>query len=90
MADIMPEPGMWTGCGQPTIATAVCGIMFGAYDLERDTLVGTFASKKNWTTFLAFLKWVRQKYPRHETLHVILDNATYHHKAEVLAYAENP
>lgn len=62
--------------------------MFGAYDLERDTLVGTFASKKNWTTFLTFLKWLRQKYPRHETLHVILDNATYHHKVEVLAYAK--
>jgi len=61
--------------------------MFGAYDLERDTLVGTFASKKNWTTFLAFLKWLRQRYPRKEMLHVILDNATYHHKAEVQAYA---
>ena len=62
--------------------------LFGAYDLERDTLVGIFSSKKNWTTFLAFLKWLRQRYPRKETLHLILDNATYHPKAEVLAYAE--
>jgi transposase len=62
--------------------------MFGAYDLERDTLVGTFASKKNGTTYLAFLKWLRRQYPRKETLHLILDNATYHHKAEVLAYAK--
>lgn len=62
--------------------------MFGAYDLERDTLVGTFASKKNWTTYLAFLKWLRRQYPRKETLHIILDNATYHHKVEVLAYAK--
>jgi len=61
--------------------------MFGAYDLERDTLVGTFTSKKNWMTFLVFLKWLRQKYPRHETLHIILDNATFHRKAEVLKYA---
>ena len=61
--------------------------MFGAYDMERDTLVGTFASKKNWTTFLAFLKWLRQRYLRKETLHIILDNATYHHKAEVQVYA---
>jgi transposase len=61
--------------------------MFGAYDLERDTLVGTFASKKNWTTFLAFLKWLRQKYSRNETLHIILDNATFHRKKEVLKYA---
>jgi len=66
-----------------------CGVrhMFGAYDLERDTLVGTFSPKKNWTTFLAFLKWLRQRYPRKEMLHIILDNATYHHKAEVQAYA---
>lgn len=62
--------------------------MFGAYDLEQDTLVGTFASKKNWTTYLAFLKWLRRQYPRKETLHIILDNATYHHKVEVLAYAK--
>jgi transposase len=61
--------------------------MFGAYDLERDTLVGTFEAKKNWTTYLAFLKWLRRQYPRKETLHIILDNATYHHKEEVLAYA---
>ena len=61
--------------------------MFGAYDLERDTLVGTFSSKKNGTTFLAFLKWLRQRYPRKETLHIILDNATYHRMDEVLTYA---
>lgn len=61
--------------------------LFGAYDLERDTLVGTFADKKNWQTFLTFLKWLRRQYPRQERLHIVLDNATYHHKAEVLAYA---
>ena len=61
--------------------------MFGAYDLERDTLVGTFSSKKNGTTFLAFLKWLRQRYRRKETLHIILDNATYHRMDEVLTYA---
>lgn len=62
--------------------------MFGVYDLERDTLVGTFAARKNGVTFLAFLKWVRRRYPRKETLHIILDNATYHRKADVLAYAK--
>ena len=61
--------------------------MFGVYDLERDTLVGTFSSKKNGTTFLAFLKWLRQRYRRNETLHIILDNATYHRMDEVLTYA---
>jgi len=61
--------------------------MFGAYDLERDTLLGTFTEKKNWTTFLPFLKWVRRRYRSTEVLHVILDNASFHLKAEVLEYA---
>ncbi len=61
---------------------------FGAYDLERDTLVGTFSEKKNWTTFLPFLKWLRARYRSGgEVLHVILDNAGFHLKAEVLDYA---
>ncbi len=62
--------------------------MFGAYDLERDTLTGTFAAKKNWVTFLAFLKQLRRRYPTHETLHIILDNVAYHRKAEVQHYAK--
>jgi len=61
--------------------------MFGAYDMERDTLVGRFAAKKNWMSFLSFLKWLRRKYPRKELLHVVLDNAGYHLKSEVLSYA---
>lgn len=61
--------------------------MFGAYDMERDTLVGVFAKQKNWMSFLAFLKWLRRKYRRQEVLHVVLDNAGYHLKAEVLEYA---
>jgi transposase len=61
--------------------------MFGAYDLERDTLVGTFSERKNWTTFLPFLKWLRARYRSGEVLHVILDNAGFHLKAEVLDYA---
>lgn len=61
--------------------------MFGAYDLERDTLVGQFAKKKNWMTFLSFLKWLRRRYRSSEVLHIILDNATFHLKAEVLFYA---
>lgn len=61
--------------------------MFGAYDLERDRLMGQFAAKKNWETFLSFLKWLRQRYRGGEVLHVVLDNAGYHRKAEVLNYA---
>lgn len=60
--------------------------MFGAYDLERDTLVGTFVTHKNRVTFLAFLQWVRGRYPGGEVLHVILDNATFHDRPEILTY----
>jgi transposase len=61
--------------------------LLGAYDMERDTLAGTFVEKKNWTTFLAFIKWLRARYRSTEVLHLILDNASFHLKAEVLAYA---
>jgi len=61
--------------------------MFGAYDLERDTLVGQFVTHKNRGTFLTFLKWLRRRYPSREVLHVILDNATFHNRPEILLYA---
>ena len=61
--------------------------MFGAYDMERDTLIGIFAAKKNWVSFLAFLKWLRRRYPSGEVLHIVLDNAGYHLKREVLEYS---
>ncbi len=59
--------------------------MYGAYDLERDTLVGQFVEKKNGMTFLSFLRWVRRR--SGEVLHIVLDNARFHLKAEVLSYA---
>jgi transposase len=61
--------------------------MFGAYDMERDTLVGRFATQRNWISFLAFLKWLRRCYRGGEVLHIVLDNAGYHLKPEVLDYA---
>jgi transposase len=60
---------------------------FGVYDLERDTLQGRFEKRKNALTFLSFLKWVRGRYPLRLTLHIVLDNASYHETAEILAYA---
>lgn len=61
--------------------------MFAAYDMESDTLIGSFAAQKNWTTFLPFLKSLRRRYRNGETLHIVLDNAKYHLKAEVQQYA---
>jgi transposase len=61
--------------------------MFGVYDLERDTRMGQFTAHKNWTTFLPFLKWLRRRYRHNEVLHIVLDNASFHLKKEVLLYA---
>jgi transposase len=61
--------------------------MLGLYDLETDRLWGVFTARKTWTDFLAFLKWVRRRYPREETLHIVLDNYKPHLKREVLRWA---
>jgi transposase len=61
--------------------------MYGVYDLERDTLRGRFVKRKNRRTFLAFLKWLRGQYRSSEVLHIVLDNATFHNRPEVLEYA---
>lgn len=63
--------------------------MFGLYDLERNLLVGSFDDAKNWSTFLSFLKMVRGHYRNRGVLHIVLDNATFHLKEEVLTYAKS-
>src|SRR5438105_3818501 len=57
------------------------------YDLETDRLYGRFTKRKRWTEFLSFLKWVRSRYPRHQKLHMVLDNYGPHLKEEVRAWA---
>lgn len=59
-----------------------------AYDLETGRLFGQFRKQKRWTEFLPFLKWLRRRYRKSETLHVVLDNYGPHLKAEVLAWAK--
>jgi len=66
--------------------TAGVRYFMGVYDLDRDTLTGYFVNKKNRRTFLGFLRWIRSRY-RHGTLHIVLDNITYHSRPEILAYA---
>lgn len=57
------------------------------YDLETDRLRGQFTRRKTWVEFLAFLKWVRRRYPRQQTLHIVLDNYGPHVKTEVRVWA---
>jgi len=58
------------------------------YDVETDRLYGQFTRRKTWVEFLAFLKWVRRRYPREQVLHIVLDNYGPHLKTEVSAWAE--
>ena len=53
------------------------------YDLETDRLYGQFTHHKTWVEFLAFLKWVRRRYPGKQVLHIVLDNYGSHIKTEV-------
>jgi len=57
------------------------------YDLETDRLYGQFTHHKTWVEFLAFLKWVRRRYPGKQVLHIVLDNYGSHIKTEVREWA---
>ena len=57
------------------------------YDMETDRLYGRFTRRKTWVEFLAFLKWVRRRYPRQQVLHIVMDNYGSHLKAEVREWA---
>jgi transposase len=66
-----------------------CGVrhFLAVYDLETNRLYGQFTARKTWVEFLAFLKWVRRRYPRHQVLQIVLDNYGPHLKTEVTAWA---
>jgi transposase len=57
------------------------------YDLETDRLYGQFTARKTWVQFLAFLKWVRARYPAWQKLHMVLDDYGTHLKWEVRMWA---
>src|SRR5437588_1978101 len=59
------------------------------YDLETDRLYGRFTAHKKANDFLSFLRWVRSRYPRSQTLHMVMDNYGPHITDTVLAWAKN-
>ena len=61
--------------------------LLAAYDLESDELLGRFYARKTWVQFPDFLKWLRRRYRKGETLHIVMDNYGPHLKAEVVAWA---
>jgi transposase len=58
-----------------------------AYDLETGRLFGQFKARKTWVEFLPFLKWIRRRYRKSETLHIVMDNYGPHLKSEVQLWA---
>lgn len=60
-----------------------------AYDLETGRLFGQFKARKTWVEFLQFLKWLRHRYRKEETLHIVMDNYGPHLKREVQRWARS-
>lgn len=48
------------------------------YDLKMDRLYGYVTRQKKTPDFLKFMKWLRNRYPRQQILHVVLDNYGTH------------
>lgn len=59
------------------------------YDLETDRLYGRFTEHKTAKDFLSFLRWIRSRYSRTQTLHIVMDNYSPHITATVLAWAKS-
>ncbi len=57
------------------------------YDLETDRLYGQFTARKTAVQWLAFLKWVRRRYPSWQKLHIVLDNYATHITFDVVTWA---
>src|SRR5262249_13998689 len=61
--------------------------LLAAYDLETDRLFGIFRRSKTWKEFLAFLKWLRARYPGQQGLYIVLDNCRPPCKLEGVLWA---
>jgi transposase len=57
------------------------------YDLETGRLYGRFTKSKTATQWLAFLKWVRSRYPSQQRLHIVTDNYPTHVSATIASWA---
>lgn len=60
-----------------------------AYDLETGRLFGQFTLHKTAKEWLSFLKVLRRRYRRNETLHIVLDNYKPHLAGTVLRWAKS-
>ena len=60
-----------------------------AYDMETGRLFGQYTTRKTAKEWLAFLKFLRHRYPSNQTLHIVLDNYGTHLAAENLKWAKS-
>jgi transposase len=58
--------------------------LLAAYDVRQDDLWGTVHERQTYREVLSFLKAVRRRYPRQQTLHIVMDNRGSHKKKEVV------
>jgi transposase len=56
------------------------------YDLETDRLYGQFTTCKTAVQWLAFLKWVRRRYPSTQELHMVMDNYPTHLTVDIIGW----
>lgn len=57
------------------------------YDLETGRLYGRFTKSKTATQWLAFLKWIRSRYPSQQRLHIVTDNYPTHVGIAIASWA---
>jgi len=62
---------------------------FGSLNLKTGKLISSFHDKGNWETTIDHLKIVRASYNESIPLAILIDNAPWHKKKEVIEYCEN-
>lgn len=65
---------------QPATYTRKHGVrhLLAAYDLQADRLIGQIKPRKRHQEFLAFLNYIRKRYPKEERLYIVMDNFSPH------------
>ncbi len=61
--------------------------LYGAYDVGADLMWGQMLADKYATTVLAFLKTIRERYPAHLRIFLVMDNLSAHWTADIRRWA---
>lgn len=92
--EIRPQPGhQWSSIGKPARRRATyrrlhgVGHLHAALDLRDNVLLAHNKPRKTWREHLAFLRYLRRRYPANERLYLIEDNLSPHHNKTVKKWA---